>query len=73
MFNHAVLFEAVAAAIPDRECIVQGERRVTYAEMSELTPMASPFVSGEARHNRAEITAVMRRHASGGARLTSAI
>lgn len=33
-----------------------------YLEMSEYTPMASPFVTAEERHNRQEITRVMERH-----------
>jgi D-alanyl-D-alanine dipeptidase len=33
-----------------------------YLEMSEYTPMNSPFVSAEERHNRQEITRVMERH-----------
>ena len=37
------------------------DRGKPYLEMSELTPMASPFVSAEARANRAAITAVMAR------------
>jgi len=38
------------------------DRGGPYLELSELTPMASPFVSAEARQNRQEITAVMKRH-----------
>lgn len=38
------------------------DRGAPYLEMSELTPMDSPFVSPEARRNRREITAVMREH-----------
>ena len=33
-----------------------------YLEMSEYTPMNSPFVSAAERHNRQEITRVMERH-----------
>jgi D-alanyl-D-alanine dipeptidase len=33
-----------------------------YLEMSEYTPMNSPFVSAEERHNRQEITRMMERH-----------
>lgn len=33
-----------------------------YLEMSEITPMGSPFISAEAARNRAEISAVMSRH-----------
>ncbi|MBL9213894.1 MAG: hypothetical protein JNG83_00310 [Opitutaceae bacterium] len=38
------------------------DRGAPYLEMSELTPMASPFVSAEAQRNRREITALMREH-----------
>lgn len=38
------------------------DRGGPYLEMSERTPMLSPFVSAEARENRREITAIMRRH-----------
>jgi hypothetical protein len=38
------------------------ERGGPYIELSELTPMNSPFVSVEAARNRAEITRLMRRH-----------
>ena len=43
---------------PQREV----DRGAPYLEMSALTPMASPFASDEARRNRQEITALMRRH-----------
>jgi D-alanyl-D-alanine dipeptidase len=38
------------------------DRGAPYLEMSALTPMASPFVPATARHNRHEISALMRRH-----------
>ena len=38
------------------------DRGAPYLEMSELTPMLSPFVSPAARQNRLEITGIMRRH-----------
>jgi zinc D-Ala-D-Ala dipeptidase len=38
------------------------ERGGPYIELSELTPMASPFVSDEAARNRAAISDTMRRH-----------
>jgi hypothetical protein len=38
------------------------DRGGPYLEMSERTPMTTPFVSGMARANRATITAVMERH-----------
>lgn len=38
------------------------DRGRPYLEMSELTPMDSPFISAQARANRAAITALMSRH-----------
>ncbi len=38
------------------------ERGARYLEISELTPMDSPFTDAEARANRREITALMARH-----------
>jgi D-alanyl-D-alanine dipeptidase len=38
------------------------DRGAPYLEMSELTPMDSPFVSAEARKNRQHITSLMREH-----------
>lgn len=34
-FNLADLFEIVADTVPERECLVSGERRLTYAEVEE--------------------------------------
>ncbi len=36
-FNLAQVHEAVAAVIPDRECIVWGDRRLTFAQVTERT------------------------------------
>ena len=44
------------------EDLAEVERGGPYIEFSELTPMASPFVPNEAARNRAEISAIMRRH-----------
>lgn len=38
------------------------DRGKPYLEMSELTPMDTPFISAQARQNRREITALMQRH-----------
>jgi D-alanyl-D-alanine dipeptidase len=38
------------------------DRGAPYLEMSEKTPMGSPFVSAEAQRNRREISALMGRH-----------
>lgn len=37
MLNLATIHEAVAAAIPDRECLVWGDRRFTWAQMTDRT------------------------------------
>ena len=36
-FNLAQLHEAIAEAIPDRECIIFGERRLSWADVTERT------------------------------------
>jgi fatty-acyl-CoA synthase len=36
-FNLAQVHEAVAAAVPDRECVVWRDRRLTYADVTERT------------------------------------
>jgi D-alanyl-D-alanine dipeptidase len=38
------------------------DRGAPYLEVSEKTPMGSPFVSAQAARNRGEITAIMARH-----------
>jgi D-alanyl-D-alanine dipeptidase len=53
---------AVDIAVLDRETRSEVDRGGPYLEMSERTPMWSPFVSAQALHNRAEITAIMERH-----------
>jgi acyl-CoA synthetase (AMP-forming)/AMP-acid ligase II len=57
-FALADLFETVARAVPDRECIVQGERRLRYSEVRERAErLASWFTSqglGQVRE-RAEL------------------
>jgi 3-oxocholest-4-en-26-oate---CoA ligase len=35
--NHALLFDAVASAVPDREAIVFRDRRITYGELRDRT------------------------------------
>ena len=35
MHNHAILFDAVAAAVPDRDCVVQGSRRLRYRDLAD--------------------------------------
>ena len=37
MLNLAVIHEAIAAAIPDRECIVFRDRRLTWSQVTDRT------------------------------------
>lgn len=53
---------AVDASVLDRSTGEEVDRGAPYLELSELTPMASPFISPQARRNREEITALMARH-----------
>lgn len=58
MSGSAIDISVVRLDDPSREV----DRGAPYLEMSALTPMGSPFVSDEARKNRRDITALMRRH-----------
>jgi len=51
---------AIDLSVLDRTSGVEVDRGGPYLEMSELTPMDSPFVSPLARRNRQEITAILR-------------
>lgn len=53
---------AIDISVFDRQSRQEIDRGGPYLEMSEKTPMLSPFVSADARQNRIEITAIMRRH-----------
>jgi len=53
---------AVDISVLSLESGEEVDRGAPYLEMSELTPMDSPFVSPEARKNRRTITAIMARH-----------
>ena len=53
---------AVDVSILDRSTGNELDRGASYLELSELTPMESPFVSETARHNRRQITEVFKRH-----------
>jgi D-alanyl-D-alanine dipeptidase len=53
---------ALDVSVLRREDGSEVERGAPYIELSELTPMHSPFISAEARANRDAITAVMARH-----------
>jgi D-alanyl-D-alanine dipeptidase len=53
---------AIDISVLDRATRREIDRGKPYLEMSELTPMASPFVTEAQRRNRREITGVMREH-----------
>jgi D-alanyl-D-alanine dipeptidase len=53
---------AVDISVLQRDSGHAVERGGPYPEMSERTPMDSPFVSEQAQENRREITALMARH-----------
>lgn len=53
---------AIDISVLARDSGREVDRGRPYLEMSELTPMASPFVSAESQANRAAITALMRKH-----------
>ena len=53
---------AMDITVLDRDSGAEVDRGGPYIELSERTPMASPFVSAQARHNRREITALLARH-----------
>ena len=53
---------AIDISVLDSASGVEIERGGAYLEMSELTPMDSPFVSQAAQANRAAITALMEGH-----------
>ena len=53
---------AIDISVLDRDTRTEVNRGGPYLEMSELTPMASPFVSPQALANRALITVVMEKH-----------
>jgi fatty-acyl-CoA synthase len=45
-FNLAEINEAIAAAIPDRECVIAGDRRYTWAQFSERTRRLGNYLRG---------------------------
>ncbi|MCX6048012.1 MAG: hypothetical protein NT075_23165 [Chloroflexi bacterium] len=53
---------AIDISVLQRDSGLEVDRGRPYLEMSELTPMDSPFVSAEAQANRLAITALMRKH-----------
>lgn len=53
---------AIDISVFDRDTRQEIDRGRPYLEMSELTPMLSPYVSPEAQQNRRDITDIMERH-----------
>ena len=53
---------AIDVSLLNRETGEEINRGGLYLELSEVTPMESPFTTQQARQNRAEITAVMQKH-----------
>lgn len=53
---------AIDVSVIDLSSGREVDRGAPYLEISEKTPMGSPFVSAEARKNRADITSLMKRH-----------
>ncbi len=53
---------AVDVTVLMRDTGEEVDRGGPYLEMSELTPMTTPFISEHAQQNRREITALMHRH-----------
>ena len=53
-FNLAQLHEAIAEAIPDRECIIFGERRLSWADVTERTRRLANHLLGAELEVRAE-------------------
>lgn len=53
---------AIDLSVLDRDTRAEVDRGGPYLEMSELTPMASPFATPDALRNRALITVLMEKH-----------
>jgi len=53
---------AIDISILQSADLTEVERGGPYLELSELTPMASPFISAAAARNRLEISTMLRRH-----------
>ena len=57
-FNLALVHEAVAAAIPDREAIIWGDRRITYGQLAARTRRLANHLLGEGFEVRTERSAL---------------
>jgi acyl-CoA synthetase (AMP-forming)/AMP-acid ligase II len=57
-FNLAALHEAIAAAVPDRECLVWRDRRLSYADVTSRTRRLASFLRGRGLGLRRERTEI---------------
>ncbi|MDN5913537.1 MAG: AMP-binding protein [Pseudonocardia sp.] len=55
-FGLLQLWDAVADAVPERECIVQGERRLTWAQVQDRTTRLGWFLAGHGYGVRPGVT-----------------
>lgn len=53
-FNLGTVHEAVSAVIPDRECIVWGDRRFTFADLTDRSRRLASYLHGRGLGIRAE-------------------
>jgi len=53
---------AIDMSVVRTDDLFEVERSGSYLELSELTPMTSPFISAAGKRNRTEITEIMQRH-----------
>ncbi|MEX2293139.1 MAG: acyl-CoA synthetase [Acidimicrobiales bacterium] len=67
-FNLALVHETIAAAIPERECIVWRDRRLTYAEVADRTRRLANYLIGRGLGVASERSALPG-HQSGQAHL----
>jgi acyl-CoA synthetase (AMP-forming)/AMP-acid ligase II len=57
-FNLAMIQETIAAAVPERECIVQGRRRLTWATFTDRTRRLANHLAGRGLGCRTERAAL---------------
>lgn len=55
-FNLAEIHEAIAGALPDRECLIFRDRRLTWSEFTERTRRLANLLIGEGLHVHHERT-----------------
>lgn len=71
-FNLALTFETVAATVPDRECLVWGERRLTYRTMAERSRRLASYLADQGLGSHTE-RSDLRGHQSGQDHLALAL